>query len=775
MKLELALSPPQWEVYNDPSRFRVLIAGRRFGKALALDTPIPTPDGWTTMGEVEVGDTVFDERGRPCSVTFATGVMENSPCYRLAFSDGTEIVADAEHQWLTWDRKQRKNYARNRRYAETRGRQGRPWHTGPQNASPKVRTTAEIAATLQHSARGDTNHSVECCEPLRLPDVNLPVDPYVLGAWLGDGASQSAKFYTDDPEILRYFTDAGVPVRKGPNDYEYLLQNGDQSQDARDNSLQAKLRAMGVLNKKHVPLRYLRASAAQRLALLQGLMDTDGSASKTGAVEFCSTNKGLASAVLDLSRSLGIRAVLREDRATLNGRDCGARYRVTWTSDVDVFRLGRKRERLRTRKGSERNTTHRFIVGGVPCESVPVRCIQVDSPSHLYLASEAYIPTHNTHLACVELLTKAANKQSADVWYVAPTYRMAKEIAWRLLKQMVPRTLLAKSPNETELSIHLVNGSTIALRGADNPDSLRGVGLDLVVPDEFAWIHKTAWEDVLRPALADRGGSALFITSPAGHNWAYDLYLRGKGPSAGWRSWQFTTLQGGRVDEAELAEARATLDPRKFRQEFEASFETLQGRVYDNFHRDLNVDPTITDVGGELLVGMDFNVNPMSAVLGVRAGDECHILDEMEVPTSNTEEVAREIRARYPDRHVVVCPDPSGKARKTSAPVGQTDFTILQRYGFEVRAPNKAPPVVDRVNNTQAMLLNGDGRRRARIHPRAGRLIRCLDGLTYKEGTSQVDKKLGIEHLPDAHDYLLWQEFNVLVSPPSVRTFQVGV
>lgn len=367
-----------------------------------------------------------------------------------------------------------------------------------------------------------------------------------------------------------------------------------------------------------------------------------------------------------------------------------------------------------------------------------------------------------THLACVELLTAAADKARSDNWYVAPTYRMAKEIAWRLLKQMVPREMLTKSPNETELSLHFVNGSTIALRGADNPDSLRGVGLDLVVPDEFAWIHPAAWEDVLRPALADRGGRALFITSPAGHNWAYDLYLRGMEGQHGWRSWQFTTLDGGRVSPEELEEARATLDPRRFRQEFEASFETLQGRVYSNFARDQNVDPNVEDVGGELLVGMDFNVNPMSAVLAVRAADECHILDALEIQTSNTEEMAREIRGRHPDRRIIVCPDPSGKQRRSSAPVGQTDFTILERYGFEVRAPNMAPPVVDRINNTQSMLLNGEGRRRLKAHPRCTKLIRAWDGLTYKEGTSQVDKQLGLDHICDAADYMLWQEFRVL-------------
>jgi hypothetical protein len=380
-----------------------------------------------------------------------------------------------------------------------------------------------------------------------------------------------------------------------------------------------------------------------------------------------------------------------------------------------------------------------------------------------------------THLACVEMLTRAASIQNGVVWYIAPTYRMAKEIAWRQLKAMVPRAYVDGKPNETDLSINLVNGSMMALRGADNPDSLRGVGLDFVVPDEFAYIHPSAWSDVLRPALADRGGSALFITSPAGYNWAYDLYLRGIENTHGWQSWQYTTLQGGRVPQDELDEARRTLDPRIFRQEFEASFETLQGRVYDNFDRDHNVNPAVVDTGGELLVGMDFNINPMSAVLAVRVVDECHVLDAMEVTTSNTEQMAAEIRGRYPGRRVVVCPDPSGQARRTSAPVGQTDFTILQKAGFDVRAPRAAPPVVDRVNNTQAMLLTGDGRRRVQVHPRAARLVRALDGLTYKEGTSLVDKTLGLDHITDALGYLLWQEFNVL-SPslvPVVKTFSI--
>jgi hypothetical protein len=204
------------------------------------------------------------------------------------------------------------------------------------------------------------------------------------------------------------------------------------------------------------------------------------------------------------------------------------------------------------------------------------------------------------------------------------------------------------------------------------------------------------------------------------------------------------------------------------------------GRVYSSFtNRPYpvgNVDESVEDTKAEILVGMDFNVNPMSAVIAVRAGDECLILNAIEIQTSNTEEMARELKTRYPNRRIVVCPDPAGKQRKTSAPVGQTDFTILERAGFEVRAPNAAPLVVDRINNAQKMYFDPEtGRRRVRIHPRAKALTTALSSLTYKEGTSQPDKKSGFDHLCDATDYLLWSEFNVLAKKPSVRMQSISI
>lgn len=191
------------------------------------------------------------------------------------------------------------------------------------------------------------------------------------------------------------------------------------------------------------------------------------------------------------------------------------------------------------------------------------------------------------------------------------------------------------------------------------------------------------------------------------------------------------------------------------------------GRVYSSFRNkpwpDGNIDESIEDPGGELLVGIDFNVNPMSAVIAVRAVDECLVIDAIEIPTSNTEELADEIKARFPDRRYIALPDPAGNQRKTSAPVGQTDFTILQRAGFEVRAPAAHPPLKDRFNNANLMFLEKKtGRRRCRVHPRARALVTGLSNLVFKEGTSQQQKGR-YDHICDALGYLLWEEFNVLV------------
>jgi recombination protein RecA len=405
------------------------------GKALALDTPVPTPKGWTTMGELSPGQEVFAGDGSATQVTFATPVMTGHECFRVRFSDGTEVIADADHQWVTttlWGRTDR-------------------W-------SPAVVTTRDMGATLRARDGHALNHAIETCGPLEYPAQELLVSPYTLGAWLGDGTTDAASITCVDSEILdeirrdgyivhhnnpgqhdrapRYRI-ARLPAKPvcllaGPrcspsgnvlarglcmNHYESERRNGRIGEWSRRPavSLHTQLRELGVLGNKHIPERYLHASVAQRLALLQGLMDTDGTVSTGGSgtgrgagaafCEFSVMSERLAKDVHELLLGLGIKVKLREGPAVLGGRVTGTRYRLGFQTDLPVFRLPRKATRLaplRTRRAKLR-----YVTAVESVASVPVRCIQVDHPSHTYLAGHECIPTHNTTVA----LHAAANAQ----------------------------------------------------------------------------------------------------------------------------------------------------------------------------------------------------------------------------------------------------------------------------------------------------------------------------------------------------------------------------
>jgi replicative DNA helicase len=436
----------------------VTVAGRPgSGKALALDTPLPTPAGWTTMGDVRVGDLLIDADGRPTRVVAATDVMTGRPCYEVEFSDGSTIVADAEHEWRTTTRADRRAVTgqtmrwtlpaacRERagraasksasqpdvpvtvtefvalvgedlRYAVQReawrlgsiGRERRPatgpvrsyqWHSPVYSRhalsaavaarvsrpmgdgaarGPRIVPTAQIAATLRGATADQRlNHAVDCARPLQLPDAELPLPPYLLGAWLGDQTSDSASITCGDPQILERIAAEGISVTPGKG------------------SVQALLRGLGVLGNKHIPALYLRSSEPQRRALLAGLLDTDGHANKAGSAEFCVTSERLARDAYELVVSLGYRAQLRTK--IVNTPQSSTAFTVSFSAAERVFGLDRKAERQSGRVRS--GTRSRYVVDARPIPSVPVRCVQVDNDEHMYLAGRSMIPTHNSTLA----------------------------------------------------------------------------------------------------------------------------------------------------------------------------------------------------------------------------------------------------------------------------------------------------------------------------------------------------------------------------------------
>ena len=358
-----------------------------------------------------------------------------------------------------------------------------------------------------------------------------------------------------------------------------------------------------------------------------------------------------------------------------------------------------------------------------------------------------------THL-CIQEIAKFSRYPKKNVFYVAPTYRMAKDIVWRdLLERMQKHKWLAKV-NNSDLKLTLRNGSQISLRGADNENSLRGVGLDFLVMDEFADIKETAWTEVLRPTLSDKKGSALFCGTPRGYgNWSYNLFTK-ESDDPTWQSFQFTTLEGGQVSANEIQQARADLDDRTFAQEYNASFVNYAGQIYYNFDRRENVISSYTPETDIIHIGLDFNVDPMSAVVSEIKGNKVYIYDEIVIYSSNTDEMVQEIKHRYPKKHIYVYPDPACKQRKTSAG-GVTDLAILKNAGFDLRVRNSHPLIRDRINAVNAKLKNGLGDRTLFIANNCKNVLKAIERQIYKEGTVVPDKDNNYDHMNDALGYMI--------------------
>jgi predicted phage terminase large subunit-like protein len=252
-----------------------------------------------------------------------------------------------------------------------------------------IRTTKEIINTLKTKS-GRTNHAIQVAGALELSDAILPLHPYLLGVWLGDGTSSAGSITTSDEEIMRAFEELGK-FRLGAKQQK----PEDRAWTQTVYSLVRNLREAGVFpSNKHVPLKYLRASQTQRLELLKGLMDTDGTATESGAVEFTTTSQVLAYSVHELILSLGWKARLVESRATLYGRDIGPKWDIKWTPNEYVFNLQRKRDKQKL--STRRTTKFRYIVDAKRVRGVPMRCIRVEAVNGLFLAGKSFLPTHNS-------------------------------------------------------------------------------------------------------------------------------------------------------------------------------------------------------------------------------------------------------------------------------------------------------------------------------------------------------------------------------------------
>ena len=362
-----------FETYTSDVKIEVTQKATQGGFPLSCDTPIPTPNGWVLMGEIKIGQKVFGFDGKIYTTKGVHEIKYGQKCYEVVFSDKSSIICDANHLWLLTDE----------------------WHY--RYKKTVIIRTDDIKRARKKGKRN--RYVLDVAKPLEIKESTLPIDPYLFGLWLGDGHKYSMTITGLRSDLEEYC--------KSLAGYEYVI-NKDRKKYPHIGVLSvhgqmAKIRKLDVFCNKHIPMCYLRASYKQRLSLLQGLMDTDGHITKKGKCEFYNINKVLLGQVYELLMSLGIKAVLSKKSLSTNWGATKKKdyyvYRISFRaySDQPVFRLQRKYIRQKSKEGNRASETQRRrIIAVNPVDSVPVRCITVNSPDHLFLAGESFIPVHNS-------------------------------------------------------------------------------------------------------------------------------------------------------------------------------------------------------------------------------------------------------------------------------------------------------------------------------------------------------------------------------------------
>ena len=471
--------------------------GKKNGKQLAINTPIPTPDGWKTMGSLSVGDFVFDEQGKPCYVVAKSLVDDTEQAYELIFRDGGRIVAGERHLWDV-------DYI-----------YGKP--------KPRLWTTGEIyRRTQSYREKFDDNSSIiriPVNAALELPKVDLPVDPYLYGYWLGNGNATK-------PEITVRDCDVDDLISFIP----YHLHNRyPQTCGGSEILVYKELKKILVKSFRDKVIRhdYLRASEKQRWELLQGLMDSDGCIGTRKAQSvYVSTIKQLAESVRELLWSLGIKNAMTTCPSTRYGKPTGETlYTIRFTTfdDQPTSKLHRKISRSRERVKQKRSCFH-YLEEIRPLDyKVPMQCIQVDSPSHCYLAGRNMVKTHNSELAAAVALylLYADNEPSAEV-YGAACDRNQASIVFDVAKQMVEMSpaLLRRSKIRSagKRIINYRNAGFYQVLSAET-GTKHGLNVSGLIFDEIHAQPNRKLYDVLTKGSGDaREQPLFFIITTAGND-----------------------------------------------------------------------------------------------------------------------------------------------------------------------------------------------------------------------------------------------------------------
>lgn len=613
IKINLKPHAGQKLVLDSPARFKVLNCGRRWGKGHAAEQPVLTPSGWSTIGALKVGDKIIGSDGKPHSVAgiFPKGEIE---FYAVGFRDGSVVECDSEHLW------------------EVR----RHWRNGRANKS-EVLSVTEILneGLLVDRSDGRTEHrfAVKAVQPVELPEKPLPLPPYSLGALLGDGSlGYSPVLSSTDPEIPEAMRKEGLDVRARKDDGR-CPSYGVCGIKSTISSLGLNCRS----EHKHVPAIYLTASKLQRLALLQGLMDTDGWLEGTGRrCAFASASKRLTLAVRELVLSLGGKVTPVQIKPTTHLDSFVLRFYMP--AGVCPFRLPRKADRWEPAP-SERLARQITSIKSIGRKSSI--CISVDSPDNLYVVND-YVLTHNTKLAAY-MAIRAVRKPNQMVWWVAPVYKITKRGYAEVLQQLPEGVLTHDPPPESNFDagrsviLRFKNGSKMEFYSGERPDGMLGAAVDFAVMDEAATMQSRIYNQIISPTLIDHKGGALLISTPRGNNWFKDLYLKGQDPQQpDWASWTFTTEDNPTLPEGEARRMAEDMPRLEADQEIYAKWVAAGSNVFMVPPGSVQADRVLENhlvedcpPAGHVFLGIDLaRTNDYTVLYGTRERDRKNVYFE---------------------------------------------------------------------------------------------------------------------------------------------------
>ena len=590
----------QQGILQTGARDIAICAGRRWGKALYIYTPILTVDGFKDIKDIEVGDIVFGKDGQETKVIRTTDTMYNHNCYEVVFSDNTKIIADGEHLWEVENKKYRKNKSRNKNTI----------------SSLKIKNTEQLLLdykATRKDGRIESNYSIKNTEPVNFQKKELLIKPYTLGCWLGDGTSAGNGFTTADEEILNHIKKDGFIISKLKGEYAYSIKTRFKKKVLKFCYL---LRKLSVLNNKHIPDEYLFSSEEQRLELLKGLMDTDGYCKDNGNLEYCGTSERLCENVNFIINSLGIKTGFYKYDCFLYGKYVGKKYRIGFTTGENVFKL--KRKSKRQIKSHKPDIYRRFIRVINKIDSVPVRCIEVDNKDKLYLAGKQLVPTHNSAI-CAYIALKTLLQDNKRIWIVAPTYDLTQKVFDYLVRWFVK-----VAPSQSQgisyrpfPKIRTAKGSWVECKSAENPTGLLGEELDLRIVDECSRIARRVEETYLFPTTASRKGRSFYISTPFGQNWFYEKTRSCKNSEDG-AYFHFKSKDNPFFPIEEWVRAREKLPAQVFAQEYEASFLPDAAAVFrgiDEIIKD-NAESDVM-IGHRYIMGVDLGKHEDFTVLTI--------------------------------------------------------------------------------------------------------------------------------------------------------------